>query len=252
MDINRTFARLQDFYLMCFTAIGSTLRRPFYLNETVDQMRSVGVGSVLLVFLVSLFIGMALSLETSTQLALLGLGLYTGNIVSLSIITEIGPVSIGLAFAGRVGSGMASEIGSMVIGHQVDVLRVFGIDPIKRLVVPRVLACMIMQPLLTIIGDAIGILGGYYIAVFELHQSGSVYWSEVKWNLTGVNFLSGLLKPMFFGFLTAAISCYAGLSTSGGAKGLRKATMQAVVISSIVIIITDFLITRVLLILGFK
>lgn len=252
MDINRTFARLQDFYLMCLTSIGSTFRRPFYFNETIEQMRSVGVGSVLLVFLVSLFIGMALSLQTATQLAVLGLDMYTGNIVSLSIIKEIGPVSIGLAFAGRVGSGMASEIGSMVIGHQVDVLRVFGIDPIKRLVIPRILACMTMQPLLTIIGDTIGILGGYYIVVFERHQSSSVYWSQIKWNLTGVNMLSGLLKPMLFGFLIAAISCYMGLSTSGGAKGLRKSTMQAVVTASVGIIVTDFMITRILLILGLK
>lgn len=250
MDINRTFARLQDYYWLCLTAFWSTFRRPFYIDEAVEQMRSVGVGSVLLVLLVSLFIGMALSLETSSQLALLGLGMYTGNIVGLSIITEIGPVSIGLAFAGRVGSGMASELGSMAIRHQVDVLRVFGIDPIKRLVIPRILACLITLPLLTIVGDAVSILGGYYIAVFERHQSASLYWTQIQWNLTGVNILSGLLKPVFFGFLIASISCFAGLSTSGGAKGLRHATMQSVVISSIAIIIADFLIARALQLLG--
>ena len=250
MNINRTLARLEDFYLLCFTSIGLTFRRPFYFDEIVEQMRSIGVGSVLLVSLVSLFIGMALSLQTSSQLAVLGLDMYTGNIVGLSIITEIGPVSIGLSFAGRVGSGMASEIGAMAIGHQVDVLRVFGVDPIKRLVIPRMLACLIMLPLLTVIGDAIAILGGYYIAVFQGHQSGSLFLSEIKGNLTGVNILSGVLKPALFGYLIAAISCYAGLSTSGGAKGVRQATMQSVVIASIAIIITDFMVTRVLLILG--
>jgi phospholipid/cholesterol/gamma-HCH transport system permease protein len=249
MDMRRTTAKLQDFYVLSIKSIGYMFRRPFYLNETVDQMNYIGVGSLLLVILVSLFIGLALSLQISIELSLLGLQMYTGNIVGMAIIREIGPVSIGLAFAGRVGSGMASEIGSMVIGHQVDVLRVYGILPLKKLVIPRVLSCLVMLPLLTIIGDAVAILGSYYIAIYESHQSGAFFWSQIRDSLTMANILSGLLKPVIFGYIIACVSCYTGLATSGGAKGLRKATTQAVVISSIAIIITDFMITRTLMLL---
>jgi phospholipid/cholesterol/gamma-HCH transport system permease protein len=249
MDLNLTFAKLQDFYLLSAKAIGSIFRRPFYYNETIGQMNYIGLGSIVLVLLVSVFIGMALSLQISIQLSAVGLKMYTGNIVGLAIIKEIGPVSIGLVFAGRVGSGIASEIGSMVIGHQVDVLRVYGVSPIKKLVVPRLLSCLVMLPLLTVIGDAVSLLGGYYIAVYESSQSGTFFWSQIKDALTPINILSGLIKPVLFGFLIACISCYTGLATSGGAKGLRRATTQAVVISSIAIIITDFMVTRSIVLL---
>ncbi len=248
MDVHRTAAKLQDFYMMSIKSIGYVFRPPFYLDETIEQMNYIGVGSLLLVALVSLFIGLALSLQISTELSLLGLQMYTGNIVGMSIIKEIGPVSIGLAFAGRVGSGMASEIGSMVIGHQVDVLRVYGVLPIKKLVVPRVLSCVTMLPLLTVIGDTVAILGSYYIAIFESHQSGAFFWSQIKATLTFSSIFSGLIKPVVFGYLIACVSCYQGLATRGGAKGLRKATTQAVVIASIAIIVTDFMITRSMMI----
>jgi phospholipid/cholesterol/gamma-HCH transport system permease protein len=142
---------------------------------------------------------------------------------------------------------MASEIGSMVIGHQVDVMRVYGILPLKKLVVPRVISCLVMLPLLTVIGDTVAILGSYYIAIYESHQSSAFFWSQIRNSLTLANILSGLLKPFVFGYIIACVSCYTGLATSGGAKGLRKSTTQAVVISSIGIIITDFMITRTLM-----
>ncbi len=247
MDVRRTASQLQDFYILSVKSIGYIFRRPFYLDEIIEQMNYIGVGSLLLVALVSLFIGLALSLQISTELSLLGLQMYTGNIVGVSIIKEIGPVSIGLAFAGRVGSGMASEIGSMVIGHQVDVLRVYGVLPLKKLVVPRVLSCLVMLPLLTVIGDTIAILGSYYIAIYESHQSSAFFWSQIKATLTFSNMLTGVLKPVVFGYIIACVSCYKGLATSGGAKGLRMATTQAVVISSIAIIVADFMITRSLM-----
>jgi phospholipid/cholesterol/gamma-HCH transport system permease protein len=246
MRLREIFAELQDFYGLSLNALVGAFRRPYYVRETVEQMDYAGAGSFLIVFLVSLFIGMALSLQIATELSSLGLKLYTGKIVGISIIREIGPVAVALSYAGRVGSGMTSELGSMVLGHQVDMIRVFGMDPVKKLVTPRVVSSTIMLPLLTVIGDAVALAGGYYISVYVSHQSGSFYWSQITDALTFENIFAGLVKPFLFGFLTAAISCHMGLSARGGARGLRRATTAAVVLSTVAIIITDFMLTRML------
>jgi len=244
---------LQDFYLLSLRALLGLGRKPFYLRDVIDQMDYAGAGSLVIVLFVSLFIGMALSLQLSAELSALGMKMYTGRIVGLSIIREIGPVLTAMVFAGRVGSGIASELGSMILGHQVDTLRVFGVDPIKKLVTPRVLSAIVMVPVLTIIGDAISLFGGYFIAVFVSHQSATVYWSSVRQVFTVENVLSGSIKPFIFGYIIACISCYMGLSTRGGAIGLRRTTTKAVVMSFIIIIIADFVLTRLLLyILGFS
>jgi phospholipid/cholesterol/gamma-HCH transport system permease protein len=247
MNIKENIARLQNFYVLSIRATIGIFRRPFYFRETIEQMDYMGTGSFLIVFLVSLFIGMALSLQISAELARLGLKMYTGKIVGVAIIREIGPVAIALVFAGRVGSGMASELGSMMLGHQVDILRVHGVNPIKRLVTPRVISAILMLPVLTIIGDAVSLFGGYYISVFVSNQSGSFYWSQIKDIMDFDNIISGVTKPFIFGYLIACISCYTGLSARGGARGLRGATTTAVVISMIMIIVADFMLTRILL-----
>ena len=244
MDIKRTFQRLQDFYTLTFHATVGVFRRPFYLRDMIEQMDYIGAGSFFIVALVSLFIGMALSLQISAELSELGLKMYTGRIVGVSIIREIGPVAIALSFAGRVGSGMASELGSMMLGHQVDIMRVHGVNPVKKLVTPRIISAVIMLPLLTVIGDAISLFGGYYVSVFVSHQSGSFYWSQIKEIMIFENIFSGIAKPFIFGYLIACISCYMGLSARGGSRGLRKATTNAVVLSTIMIIVSDFLLTR--------
>jgi phospholipid/cholesterol/gamma-HCH transport system permease protein len=240
-------SKLESFYALSIMASISPFRRPFYGREILEQMDYVGVGSLLIVFLVSLFIGMALSLQISAQLSKLGLKIYTGRVVGLSIIREMGPVAIALTFAGRIGSGMASEIGSMVLGHQIDVLRVHGVNPIKKLVSPRVMAAFVMLPALTIIGDIVALGGGYSIAVLESNQSGPFYWSQIRDTLDLESVISGVLKPLIFGYLIACIGCYMGLSTRGGARGLRRATTSAVVLCTIVIIVTDFMLTKLLL-----
>ena len=148
---------------------------------------------------------------------------------------------------------MASELGSMILGHQVDTLRVFGVDPIKKLVTPRVVSSILMLPALTIIGDAVSLFGGYFIAVFVSHQSGAVYWSSIRDVFQVENVVAGAIKPFIFGYLIACISCYIGLSTRGGAIGLRRTTTLAVVTSFITIIVVDFMLTRILLyLLGFS
>ncbi|HDL20964.1 MAG TPA: ABC transporter permease [Nitrospirae bacterium] len=247
MNIKDNITRLQDFYLLSVRALSGAFRRPYYFRETIEQMDYMGTGSFALVFLVSLFIGMALSLQISAELSGLGLKMYTGKIVGVAIIREIGPVAIALVFAGRVGSGMASELGSMVLGHQVDILRVHGVDPIKKLVTPRVISAVLMLPALTVIGDAASLFGGYYISVFVSHQSGFFYWSQIKEIMSVDNIVSGVTKPFIFGYMISCISCYMGLSAKGGARGLREATTKAVVVSMIMIIVVDFMLTRVLL-----
>jgi phospholipid/cholesterol/gamma-HCH transport system permease protein len=141
----------------------------------------------------------------------------------------------------------------MILGHQVDTLRVFGVDPMKKLVTPRILSSIIMLPALTIIGDAVSILGGYLIAVYVSHQSGAFYWSSIREVFNFENVIAGSIKPFIFGYIIASISCYTGLSTRGGAIGLRRTTTRAVVASFIMIIIADFVLTRILLyVLGFS
>src|SRR4030043_58551 len=175
---------LQDFYLLSIRGLVSIIKKPFYFKDTIEQMDYAGAGSLLIILLVSLFIGMALSLQLSAELSKAGLKMYTGKIVGVAIIREIGPIAAALVFIGKVGSGIASELGSMILGHQVDTLRAFGVDPIKKLVTPKIVSSVVMLPALTIIGDAVSLLGGYYIAVFVSHQSGTVYWSSIRDVLT--------------------------------------------------------------------
>jgi phospholipid/cholesterol/gamma-HCH transport system permease protein len=253
MKIKELTGELQDFYLLSFHGLLGIVRKPFYMRDVVEQMDYAGAGSFFIIILVSLFVGMALSLQLAAELSVLGLKMYTGKVVGISIIRELGPVAAALVFTGRVGSGMASELGSMVLGHQVDTLRVFGVDPVKKLVTPRILSALVMLPALTIVGDAASLLGGYYIAVFVSHQSGNVYWSSIRDVLIFENVFSGSVKPFIFGFLIASISCYMGLSTKGGAIGLRSTTTRAVVLSIVMIIVADFVLTRTLLyVLGFS
>ena len=180
MKIKELISEFQDFYLLSVQGLLSLGRRPFYFRETLEQMDYVGAGSFGIILLVSLFIGMALSLQLAAELSPMGLKMYIGKIVGVSIVREIGPIMTALVFAGRAGSGMASELGSMILGHQVDTLRAFGVDPIKKLVTPRVLSSIVMLPALTIVGDVVSILGGYYMAVYVSHQSPSVYWSSIR------------------------------------------------------------------------
>ncbi|MGE5892735.1 MAG: MlaE family ABC transporter permease [bacterium] len=252
-QVKKVIAGLQDLYSLAFSGALGLVRRPFYFRDMVEQMDYAGAGSFFIIALVSLFIGMALSLQLSAEFSVLGLKMYTGKVMGISVIREIGPVTAALVFTGRVGSGMTSELSSMVLGHQVDTLRVFGVDPVKKLVTPRILSSVTMLPALTILGDAVALLGGYYISVFVSHQSGSMYWASIRDILNFQNVFSGAVKPFIFGYLIGCISCYMGLSTKGGAIGLRRSTTKAVVLSIIAVIISDFILTRLLLyLLGFS
>jgi phospholipid/cholesterol/gamma-HCH transport system permease protein len=247
--IKQQLKSLQDFYHLTIRGVMGIFYRPIYLRDLVEQMDYTGAGTLIIIFIVLLFIGMALSLQIAAQFALLGLQMYTGRVVSVAIISEIGPVAAGLVFAGRAGSGMASELGTMVLRHQVDTLRVFGVNPVKKLITPRIIGSIIMLPFLTIIGDAAAILGGYYISVYINHQSSTVYWDAIRVVMTAEYVTSGIVKPFIFGLIISGISCYMGLATKGGAVGLKIATTRAFVLSTIFIIVADFIITKLILFL---
>ncbi len=243
---------LQDFYALSVQGLLGMVRKPFYLKDTIEQMDYAGPGSLLIVFFTSLFIGMALFLQLSAELATVGLKMYTGRVICISITREIGPVLTALVFAGRVGSGTASELGSMILGHQIDTLRAFGVDPIKKLVTPRILGALMMLPALTAIGDTVALLGGYIVSLSGSEIGGAFYWNSVLDVLIFQNILASIIKPFIFGYIIACISCYMGLSTRRGAVGLRRTTTKAVVISFIAIIVCDFALTRILLlVLGY-
>lgn len=247
----RLLADLQDFYWLSARGLAGIFRRPFYLREMLEQME-YGAASWPIVALVTIFIGMALSLQLAVELTAFGLKMYTGRVVGISIIREVGPVVTAMVYAGRAGSGIASELGMMVLGQQVDSLRVFGVDPVKKLVTPRLVAAILIVPALTIIGDAIAIAGGWFIAVYVTDQSGFFFWSSMRKVLDFNNIFSGIFKPFVFGAIIASVSCYKGLSTRGGAAGLRRSTTSAVVLSITLIFVADYAMTRVLLsILGY-
>jgi phospholipid/cholesterol/gamma-HCH transport system permease protein len=218
-------------------------RRPFYWVDLYTQADLIGVGSVPIVILTGFFTGGVLALNSATTLAQFGAKAVTGELVSLSMIKELGPVLTGLMVSGRNASGMASELGSMQVTEQIDAMRALGVDPLKKLVTPRVLSTIVMLVFLTIISDSLGTLGGGWISStmgIDLSQ----YFHMAYQSLRYPDILEGLVKPLLFGFIIATVGCYFGMSTRGGTQGVGRSTTQAVVVSSVLIIFSDFLISQ--------
>lgn len=235
---------LQDYALLCGRALGNLFRRPLYLADIFTQADSIGVGSIPIVLLTGFFTGGVLALQTSASLSQFGAGAITGQLVSFSMIKELGPVLTGLMVSGRNASGMASELGSMVVTEQIDAMRALGSDPLKKLVMPRIVATVVMLFFLAILSDMVGIMGGGAIAVFMLGQGGSQYFHSSYQSLVFGDIVQGLIKPVIFGFIIATIGCFYGMSTKGGTQGVGRATTQAVVVSSVLIIASDFVVSR--------
>src|SRR5688572_108500 len=163
------------------------------------------------------------------------------------MLKELGPVLTGLMLAGRIGSGIAAELGSMVVTDQINALRALGTDPVRKLVVPRVLAGFFMAPVLTVIADTVGILGGFLIAVFQLRVPSNVYWSSIVEGLYPDDAWMGIIKPFCLGYVIVTIGCHVGLRTHGGTQGVGRSTTQAVVAASVAVIAVDFFVTRLLI-----
>jgi phospholipid/cholesterol/gamma-HCH transport system permease protein len=215
----------------------------------VAQLDQIGVRSLSIVIITSAFIGMVLALQTAYALADFGGKLFIGTVVSLSLVRELAPVLMSLMVGGRVGAGMAAEIGTMKVTEQIDALRALATNPVRKLVVPRVVATTIMFPLLTTISIALGILGGMLIAVANLNLSGNYYLRSVIQTVKYNDLASGIGKTFFFGFIVALIACYNGLRTSGGADGVGRSTTVTVVSGAITVLIMDFFLTKLFLLL---
>lgn len=238
---------VQEFTLLSFRAVGNIFRKPRYFRDTLQQMDIVGVGSLLIVVLTGFFTGGVLALQSSKSLKAFGAVHLTGQLVSLSLIKELGPVLTALMVTGRVGSGIASELGSMVVTEQIDAMRALGTDPIKKLVTPRIIATTTMLPLLTVMADLFGLVGGWIVSLYTLQLNTSLYWNTALRSIDYNNALEGLLKPVVSGFLLGMVGCYLGLRTQGGTQGVGRATTQSVVTASILIIVANFFLSKLIL-----
>ena len=220
------------------------LRRPFEVDLWIEQLFQLGVKSLTITNLTLLFTGMVLSLQTAYSLAAYGGKSFVGEVVALSVVRELGPVLTALMVAGRVGAGVTAELGSMAVTEQVDAMRALAANPIKKLVVPRVGALLIVLPMLTVLAITVALFGGLLMAMLEIGQSRLYFMNHVLSALSVHDVVSGVGKTVFFAFFIGIIACYNGLHASGGADGVGKATTNTVVVSSISVIVSDFFLTK--------
>jgi phospholipid/cholesterol/gamma-HCH transport system permease protein len=228
-------------------AFSAAFTRPFYASELLKEMDELGVKSLSITGITALFTGMVLALQTAYSLAAFGGKQFVSRVVALSLVRELGPVLTALMVGGRVGSGITAELGSMTVTEQVDALRAMAISPVRRLVVPRLLATVAMMPVLTALADVLGILGGLGIAILELQMTTQDYLTSM-WNQLQISdIMSGLSKTIFFGFEIGLIGCWNGLRVEGGAASVGQATTRTVVLASICVLVSDFFLTKLFL-----
>jgi phospholipid/cholesterol/gamma-HCH transport system permease protein len=244
--IESFFTQVGRFFQMVGRIFAWTPRPPYDWRELLRQMVKVGVGSVPVVLLTTMFTGMVMALQTFTTLRRFNAESFVGSLVALSMVRELTSVLSGLIVAGRSGSAMGAELGTMRVTEQIDALEVMATDPVHYLVVPRVWASTIMLPLLVAMGNGIGIFGGYLVAVVMMGANPVSYVDRTFQFMDLNDLFSGLIKAAVFGFLLAAIGCQQGFYTRGGAEGVGRATTAAVVVASIAILISDFFLTRLL------
>jgi phospholipid/cholesterol/gamma-HCH transport system permease protein len=245
--LKKAALEVQEYVRLTRAAMRGLVTPPFYRYDIVEQLDAVGAQSLMVVLLTGFFTGAVLALQSGLTLDQFGARPFVGRLVSASMIKELGPVLTGLMLTGRVGSGIAAEIGSMVVTDQIFALRALGTDPVRKLVVPRVLAGVVMAPVLTVIADFVGIVGGWMIARYQLQVATGLYWSSILEALYMQDVWMGLIKPFVIGFVIVTIACHVGLRTSGGTQGVGRATTMAVVAGSVAVIAVDFFVTRVLI-----
>lgn len=219
-------------------------------GDLARQIEVIGLQSLTIVVLTAVFSSLVMTVQFSVQLARFGAKEYVANVISLSLVRELGPVLTALMVGGRIGAGIAAELGSMNVTEQIDALRSMGADPVRKLVLPRILASMIVLPLLTMFAVGLGIGGAMAISSVTGDVNPTYFFSAVLQSVHVSDLAGGLLKSLFFGFLLSLIACHQGLSTTGGTEGVGRATTEAVVITSIVTLISDFILTTVLLQFG--
>jgi len=249
-SIKRQLRDIQDYSVLAGQAVMRVFTPPFYVVDLLDQMDVIGVGSLPIVLLTGFFMGAVMVLQTAAQFVRFGETALTGDVVSLALVRELGPTITGLLVAGRNASGMASELGSMQVTEQVDAMRAMGTDPIRKLVTPRVVATMLVLPLLTAMGDFLGLIGGYMVSHFTLRIGAVEFWTRALNALEFADLMQGMAKPVVFAFVLSTVGCYQGLSVRGGTQGVGRATTQAVVVSSVIILTSNFFLSKLALFLG--
>lgn len=235
--------------LLTWRAFVAMTSPPYEIGLWVRQMEQIGVRSLGVASITTIFTGMVLALQTAVSLPALGVKYYIGAVVSKSLVRELGPVLTALIVGGRIGSGMTAEIGTMKVTEQIDALRSMAADPVKKLVAPKLAATLVMLPALTVIGDALGILGGLIVATYTLDLAPGLYTNDVLDSLTFGDLFSGITKSIFFAYFITIVGCYNGLNTSGGADGVGRATTNTVVLAAILVLVSDFFLTKLFYIL---
>jgi len=241
---------IQSYTFLSSRAIANLFTPPIYGREAMLQMDRIGVSSLTIILLTGFFTGAVLGIQSESALRQYGAVSITGRLVSMTLVRELGPVLSALMLAGRIGSGIASELGSMIVSEQISAMRALGTDPTRRLVTPRMIATVLMLPLLTIVCNAVGMGGGWVIARYKLLISSSQYWSDAMNALEVSDVVGTLVKPVVFGFIISMTGCYVGLKTRGGTEGVGRSTTQAVVSSSILVITADFFLNNLIIYLA--
>jgi phospholipid/cholesterol/gamma-HCH transport system permease protein len=238
---------VQEYVRLTLAALRGCVTPPIYRHDIVEQFDIIGVGSLTVVLLTGFFTGGALAWQGGLTLDRFGARPVVGRLVSASMVKELGPVLTALMLTGRVGSGIAAELGSMVVTDQISALRALGTDPVRKLVVQRMLAGFFMAPVLTVIADFVGMVGGWMVARFQLQVASGLYWSSVTDALFMQDLWMGIVKPFVLGFVIVTIACHVGLRTSGGTQGVGRATTAAVVAASVAVIAVDFFVTQIMI-----
>ncbi len=243
----RKVLAVQDATSLLTGSFRSLFSPPRYPMDLVLQMDIIGFGSLPIVLLTGFFAGAVLALQTYKTLSAFGEVSLVGQVVALSLVREMGPVMTALMVAGRNASGMASELGSMVVSEQIDAMRALGTDPHRKLVAPRLFATIICLPLLTILADFMGLVGGFFVSVTIARLNPAQYWSSAYQALEYEDVIQGLSKPFVFAVVIALVGCYIGLTTTGGTAGVGRSTTRAVVYASVLVLVFDFFITKLMM-----
>ncbi len=249
--VKRKVLAVQEFTDLFVQSLRHVFSGPRYLIDTLIQMDVIGFGSLPIVLLTGFFTGGVLALQTYRTLNRFGESGLLGQVVGLSMVRELGPVLTALMVAGRNSSGIASELGSMLVSEQVDAMRALGTDPLRKLVTPRFYATVITLPLLTILSDYFGMLGGAVVSMSTAHISWSEYWYSAYQALQFEDCVQGLVKPFLFAIIVSLVGCFFGLHTTGGTEGVGRSTTEAVVVACVLILVVDFFITKFLIAIGF-
>ncbi len=242
--VELALGNLGSIALLFTRTVRETFRKQPEWLVVLDQMHHLGVRSLAIATVTALFTGMVLTLQTSYSLAAYGAKLFVGDIVALSLVRELGPVLTALMVGGRVGAGITAEIGSMKVTEQIDAIRAMAANPVRKLVVPKVLAIVIMLPILVVFADFVGVMGGLVMAVTTLHQPAAFYMQHVVQALSVHDVFSGVGKSIFFALFISLIACHSGLTAEGGADGVGRATTQTVVAASLSVLVSDFFLTK--------